>query len=162
MSWYRYQGRCIGRVLHFLEHYCGLHGAEYARVGGDYVELHNARIATYGWCESFGEADVPAFTFAGEQAGLWMEAQIEKRDAAIEDGLPAVKEGPRIVLSAETIDAFNPEIQRRATLWAAIVAKAEPEFFAVGRTLYVTAGAHCFYWDRAIGAWLRAQMPEGT
>lgn len=161
MSWYRYQGRCIGRVLHFLEHYCGLHVAEHARIGGDYVELHGARIATYGWCESFGEADVPAFTFLGDRADDWMLGQNVKRDAAIEDGLPTVPAEGQRILDADQIHAFDPKIEQRARLWAGIVAKCEPLYFTVEQTLYFAAGGQYFYWHREIGAWLRAAAPEG-
>lgn len=163
MSWWPYHGRCTGRILHFLYHYCGFDVAEHATVGDGKVIYWGKDIATFAWSDRFGEADVPVFTFAGDLAQAWTATQHDKREAAIVDALPVV---PAARLGAyiapEQIHAFNPEIEQRATLWAGVVAKVQPQFFTCAKTLYCLAGGHYFYWHREIGEWLRAAAPEGT
>lgn len=164
MSWWTlYHGRCMGRVIHFLYHYCNLDVAEQSIIGERDVTYRGKRIATFGWCESFGEADVPAFTFEGEgeHAARWTEAQIERREEAIVKALPAVPAGEHVAVVPEVIHAFDPKICHRSRLWSKIVAKTEPAYSVANEVLYCRAGEHWFYWSRAIGDWLRAAAPEG-
>lgn len=80
MSWYRkYQGQSVGRVLHFLEHYCGLHVAEHATIGPDFVSMYGERIATYAFA-----GDVPVFYFVNDDSRN--RRQVECLADAIADG----------------------------------------------------------------------------
>ena len=60
-SWHRsYRGRSIGRILHFLYHYCGFDIAEHAQIGESRVIYHGRTIANY---EFIGDTDIVEFTF---------------------------------------------------------------------------------------------------
>lgn len=64
MSWYRsYRGQSIGRVLHFLYHYCGFNVAETATIGAKSVTYFGRKIATYEFPNEVD--DIPIFTFLG-------------------------------------------------------------------------------------------------
>lgn len=80
-----YQGQCIGRVLHFLHHYCGLHIAEHAIVSEYHVECFGKHLATYTF-----RGDVPVFTFAEQ---CFNDEQERKQAEAIADGAPRFPEG---------------------------------------------------------------------
>ncbi len=82
-GWYsHYRGRSLGRVLAFVEQYCGLHVAEYVTVGEYKVSYYNSdTFASYEWD---GCTDVPIFTFYGEEAGRYTDNQTELRDKIIE------------------------------------------------------------------------------
>lgn len=71
-SWHRkYRGQSVGRVLHFLYHYCGFDVAEMAQIGWEekkedqepvgYVLYREKRIATFKWINE--KDDIPVFTF---------------------------------------------------------------------------------------------------
>lgn len=159
MSFWRYRGRCTGRIIHFLYHYCGLDVAEQATIGASDVTYCGQRIATFTWHASFGLADVPVFAFEGEHADRWAERQTEKQEEAIADALPSVRDGDRIEVHANVLHAFKPEMYHGANIWAQIVAKTAPAFLVAHKTLYFRAGPHWHYWHREIGEWLRAEAP---
>jgi len=56
----RYKGRGCGRILGYLEKYCGLHVAEEAIVYDNKVTYWGETIATYTWD---GDSDVATFIF---------------------------------------------------------------------------------------------------
>lgn len=93
-SWHRHcRGHSIGRVLHFLYHYCGFDVAEHAQIGASKVIYHGKTIATY---EFLSDTDIPYFTFqpylsyGGEDlAKTWEKNQKERVFEAIRDGAPA-------------------------------------------------------------------------
>lgn len=60
-SWHHsYRGRSVGRVLHFLYHYCGFYIAEHTSIVGSKVILHDEEIASFIW---LSDLDIPHFTF---------------------------------------------------------------------------------------------------
>ncbi len=89
-SWHRqYRGDNIGRVLHFLYHYCGFDVAEMATIGNDQVTYHGEVIATFKF---LGDTDVPHFTFkpiksysGSDMQAMWEENQRTKWHVAIAD-----------------------------------------------------------------------------
>lgn len=94
-SWHRHcRGQSIGRVLHFLYHYCGFDVAEHAQIGQGKVHYHGGIIATY---EFLSDTDIPHFKFVShphlhrgeEMVEYWEKAQREKIFEAIRDGEPA-------------------------------------------------------------------------
>lgn len=72
--WGRYRGKSLGKVLHFLQCYCGMSIAESCTVGTDYVRLGNKNFATFVWSTESLElpngqnvtVDVPVFVFVEE------------------------------------------------------------------------------------------------
>lgn len=56
----QYRGRSCGRILAYLEKYCGLRVAEEATVHGDKVTWWGETIATYTWDEN---SDIATFVF---------------------------------------------------------------------------------------------------
>jgi len=91
------QGQSIGRVLHFLYHYCGLLVAEYAEIGDREVKYNGKKIAFF-----YFRGDVPIFEFVNPD---YNEVQSFKRDEAIRDGAPRIPEGTREAVK-EAILAF--------------------------------------------------------
>lgn len=95
-SWHRNcRGKSIGRVLHFLYHYCGFNIAEHAIIGNGKVyypgEHPDNVIATYEW---LSDTDIPHFTFQVSRnnilfrenpSSLWQKNQQEKLVEAIKD-----------------------------------------------------------------------------
>lgn len=55
-----YRGRSVGRILGYIERYCGLREAEFCTVYGDHVEYGGKTIAHY---QFVGDSDVAEFTF---------------------------------------------------------------------------------------------------
>lgn len=172
MSWWRYRGRCTGRVLHFLYHYVGFDAAEHATVDfyrGKEVMLHGRRLATFEWSERFGEADVPVFKFDGEHADDYERNQYDKREAAVADALPGAPPlDARTPADVAVLFALNPEIVRFSRLRAQMVEHTEPVYFVADmmvhdiqcKVLWCKAGESLYYWDREIGAWLRGPKDE--
>jgi len=78
--WSHYKGQSIGRVLHFLYHYCNLHIAENVTVGDGEVRLHGDLFATYVW-----EDDVPNFMFVGENAGTYQITQTRRHHEIVKE-----------------------------------------------------------------------------
>lgn len=79
-SWHRqYRGRSVGRVLHFLYHYCGFDVAEMATIGTEEVVYHGKQIATFKWINE--RDDIPVFTFLPHlsHSGTDMAAHYEQR-----------------------------------------------------------------------------------
>jgi hypothetical protein len=89
-SWHRqYRGDNIGRVLHFLYHYCGFDVAENATIGNDKVTYHGEVIATFKF---LSDTDIPHFTFnpifsysGTAMQEMWEENQRTKWHEAIAD-----------------------------------------------------------------------------
>lgn len=78
MSWYSsYNGHSLGRILHFIGWYCGLHVAERVELIGDTLFIYGERLATVTW-----EGDIPKFQFVDS---LLMNEQRRLLRAAIED-----------------------------------------------------------------------------
>lgn len=97
-SWHRsYRGQSIGRVLHFLYHYCGFDVAEMAAIGETMVHYHGDVIATY---EFLSDTDIPHFKFVShprlhrgdELVQMWEKAQQERVFDAIRDADPTKPE----------------------------------------------------------------------
>lgn len=84
-SYSGYKGQSIGRILYFLNKYCGLDVAEQAVLRDDMVTYYGKVIARFTWSKEFGEADVPDFIFCGDNAEYYTDNQILKRTEAIED-----------------------------------------------------------------------------
>lgn len=90
-SWHRqYRGRRLGRILHFLYHYCGFDVAERAQVGQNEITYQGKRIATF---EFLSDTDIPYFTFLPNMSysGTDMQAYYEQNQKtkwaeAIRDG----------------------------------------------------------------------------
>lgn len=74
MSWHdsgspyaKYTGRCAGRILHFIYHYCSLHEAELVSVGytstdgSEAIKYGQEPFASYHW-----DDDVPVLNFFPE------------------------------------------------------------------------------------------------
>lgn len=108
-SWHRsYRGQSVGRVFHFLYHYCGFDVAELATIGKGSVVYQGRKIATYVFPND--SDDIPIFTFLGydpatddnrfypsretieENQKLWTENQRSKLLDAILDQEPAKQE----------------------------------------------------------------------
>ncbi len=162
MSWWRYRGRCTGRVLHFLYHYVGFDVAEHARIGKGIVELHGQRFATLAWSDRFGEADVPEL---GDCNEFLLNGQRTKREEAIVDAVRYFVPGePRKPVDEDALQAVMPRELRSVRLHAEIVAKAQPQFFTAPHSgdhvLWCKAGKRRLYWHREIGAWLRGPDEE--
>jgi hypothetical protein len=152
MGWYPYRGRCTGRVLHFLSHYCGLGIAEHAIIGSDRVRLpSNEPLATYRWSTSFGDADMPMFTFADPRHDV---EQARRREEAIADG-PPPHDHPRVPVDTAVLMAIIPASVRDARLWSRMLAGVEPAFSRCGTVIRFDAGDATFYWDRDLVMWLR-------
>lgn len=92
--YFSYNGQCIGRVLHFLYHYAGLHIAEHATV--DFARkqvVYSGRIiATFNWSPKFGESDIPIFKFLPQEnnfinAEHLNHNQAKEQEIAINDTL---------------------------------------------------------------------------
>ncbi len=81
MSFYNKKGRSIGRVLHFLYHYCGLNIAETVQVGDGFVRLYGESFATFDWIED----DIPVFTFTCRNRDIYEKNQILNMEDAIEE-----------------------------------------------------------------------------
>ncbi len=93
MSWHRqYRGKGIGRILHFVYHYCGFDVAEVATIDCDSVTYHGEVIATFKF---LSDTDIPFFTFNpivshsgtdmkaiwdGRQRDRWQDAVAEADD----------------------------------------------------------------------------------
>lgn len=61
-GWHRHhRGQSIGRILHFIEAYCGFDVMEHCTVGSDSVHYYGEKIATYEWLP--GYEDIPVFEF---------------------------------------------------------------------------------------------------
>jgi len=76
-----YKGRCVGTILHYIYHYCGLRMAESCTVDIQYklIEYGNEPIAVYVWDVDEDEVNVPTFRFFGENTILYSKAQNEMR-----------------------------------------------------------------------------------
>ncbi len=89
-SWHRqYRGDSIGRVLHFLYHYCGFDVAEMATIGDDKVTYHGEVIATFKF---LGDTDIPFFTFmpiksysGSDMKAMWDGHQRDRWQEAVAD-----------------------------------------------------------------------------
>jgi hypothetical protein len=72
----QYRGKSIGRILHYVQEYCGLHIAEHVFVGEGKVELWSAPFARISWKETgFEGVQVPWFTFVST---TWDKQQAKK------------------------------------------------------------------------------------
>ena len=87
-----YKGQSMGRVLHFIYHYCGLHIAERVVVGGGklYYPKEPDVFATY---TMVGDVPIfnflpgkPSYGFADQAYTTYNQNQVDKLQAAIEDG----------------------------------------------------------------------------
>lgn len=85
-----YRGRCVGRIIHFIYHYCGLHISEQFTVGGTPGEEEKGftAVSLYGFPFAkitWGYWDVPRFEFIGKDASSFANEQRLKMREAIED-----------------------------------------------------------------------------
>lgn len=76
-----YKDQSIGRILHFLYHYCGLHVAETVTVGADGVFLYGKKIAVVEWHGK--NKNMPHFNFIPESFDRWQGAQQEQHLAEV-------------------------------------------------------------------------------
>lgn len=93
-AWRRqYPNRNIGRILHFLYHYCGPEVAERATVGIDQVSYQGEIIAIY---EFLGDSNIPFFVFVAKQAAdkvaTWERNQKENWSHAVRDAGNVIQE----------------------------------------------------------------------
>ena len=96
-SWNRsYRGRTLGRVLHFIYHYCGPVVAENCQVGAGEVTYYGNKIAEFIW---LSDTDIPHFKFlpnwdysGQDKAALYMKNQETRLVEAIQDSADAKPE----------------------------------------------------------------------
>ncbi len=160
-----YRGRSVGRVLHFLKYYLPYHYAEAVTVGDNKVHYCKELFATYTWSTSFGEGDVPEFTFVKE--GGEREPSIEyltaeqnrRRTEAIEDSLWNNDVDDVAPVDSKVLKAINADkLYRSPMLWADI--QAVPFEFFTGKmsprrnnwigeesALFVKIGRCTYFWD---------------
>lgn len=159
MSWWRYCGRCSGRVLHFLYHYVGFDAAELAVVGNGEVIWHGAKLATFTWSTSFSEADVPVFSFFGERADDYEQNQRDRKAAAFAEALPEQPSmAARIHFGPAVPCAIIPDAVRGVRLWSQIVEHVEPTYFVADGLFWAKSNLSLHYWSRDLGAWLRGPV----
>ena len=155
-SHWRYRGRCIGMVLHFLYHYCGFNVAEYATVGDGKVELYSEQFATFAWSTRFGLSDVPEFRFLTDADGHYARTQATKSQQAIDDGceLEAPPVSERKAVDSDLVEAMRFNQWRSAKLYASWAHNAEPSFFVHKKRLHFEAGSNIYQLNRDIDDWL--------
>ena len=81
-----YKEYSIGRMLHFIYHYCGLQYAENVVVGDKFITYYNKDFAKIEWKEiDFHNQKViiPVFEFLINEKEYFMEKQIQKQNIAI-------------------------------------------------------------------------------
>ncbi len=143
MSFYsKYRGKNCGRILHFLEHYCGLHVAEHAKFSDNYQLTYFGKLlATYKWSEKTFEGDVPEFEFAltdadGRAHKYRQDNQKQNRDEAINDGIlffPIPDVSERQEVSQDIIRALNSKAEREVYTYAQIFGRGYNAEFFMGR-----------------------------
>lgn len=79
------RGRSLGRILHFIESYCGFNIMESCEVGGSQPgigEVHywGELLATFTW----NHGDIPTFVFYGKQAKYFTEQQEQHKQEIID------------------------------------------------------------------------------
>lgn len=153
MSYSHYRGRCIGRILHFLDQYCPYHIASVVRVGGNRVTLSDRPFATIAWDTSFGHAGVPVFTFLEDTDGAFARAQESRRHVAITDGLALAP--PAFDRYADRVlRVLMPDAIRRIELWTELSCSVKPTYAIDTKRLYAEIPGRVWAWDAAIGDWL--------
>lgn len=90
----KYEGKSIGKMMHFLYHYCGVNVASQAMFDrGDRITLYGRDFASAVWNEeviTIGgiypsiKIDIPTFTFT-EEFKTYQSNQIYKKAEAIDD-----------------------------------------------------------------------------
>ena len=90
MSCYsQYRGKSIGRQLHYIQEYCGLHFAELVLFGGEGKEItyHGQPFATVEWRDTeFKGVQIPWFTFLGQYEPFKVSQENSKwREVSTED-----------------------------------------------------------------------------
>lgn len=87
MSFYsQYSAKSIGRILHFLYVYCGLHVAESVTVGEQEIIYNNQKIADVQWktLRVYGfDVEIPVFIFYGENKNRYKQQQMIRQISAI-------------------------------------------------------------------------------
>lgn len=148
----QYRGRCTGRIIHFLHHYCPYHVATQATIGAAHVNYGDKTIAKFAWSERFGEGDVPIFEFVDEEHE---HRQFNEMRRAISDGCAVgpPDQAKRKPVDVEVMMALLPEGTRRASLYSECVHQAMPEFFVAERYVYFKAAGWFYRWDAGCG-WL--------
>jgi hypothetical protein len=160
MSWYPYRGRCIGRVLHFVEHYCGLHLAEHVIVSPDAVMRGEKLLATYTWSDRFREWDVPEFKFA-PSASEHEANQWRQREAAIIDGcaLEAPATDKRQAVELSVLDVLRHKSSMRIGLWAHLH-DTQQRLFICDHKLFAEVAGRIYQLDADSGEWMIWYVPE--
>jgi len=175
MSHYsNYHGKCIGRILHFLYHYCGSNVASNVTIGETEIKLDNEPFAMYKWHDSIGLADVPVFEFlsinnfennecALSDVRYLYKVQIEKRDEAIEDSL-FIDHGQELYKSQAVINKNSIRILKRdafvfMNMWASILEK-EYFFFTAKSNEFEGLFAeveddYVYKWDDECNNWIK-------
>jgi hypothetical protein len=154
MSFYsQYRGRCTGRIIHFLHHYCQYHIATHATIGAAHVNFGDKTIAKLAWSERFGEGDVPIFEFVDEESEHRQHNEMRR---AISDGcaMAPPDEAKRKPVDAEVMMALLGDGTRRAGLYSECVLSTRPSFFVAERHVYFEAAGWYYRWDHEIGGWL--------
>lgn len=145
-SWWRYNGRCVGRVFHFLYHYCGFDVAEHARLGKTEngrteIIYHGKLIATFNWSEKVFEKDVPEFDFIDNET--YCNNQVLKRDEAILDAtfdIPCQTEK----VSDRVMKALQGNLYYCAKNYAAVLNTDNPEFL-LGEASFNSSKQDCLF-----------------
>lgn len=160
MSWYHYRGRCIGRVLHFVEHYCGLHLAEHVTVGDGAVTDRGRQLATYTWSDRFGEWDVPEFKFAPCNS-MYEYQQRTRREWAILDGcaLEAPAKDKRQLVELAVLDVLRPKSSMRIGLWARLH-DTQQNLFINDHKLFADVAGRIYQLDVDSGEWMLWFVPN--
>jgi len=74
----RYFGRCADRLIHFIDHICGLYISERIIIASDGKSIYYpCEPVVFATCEWIPGTDVPKFTFVGDNAALWNKRQSE-------------------------------------------------------------------------------------
>lgn len=159
MGWYRgYRGKSVGRIFHFLYHYCGLSVAEHAEISNYSISYGGKEIATFKYSDKFGEKDVPEFEFLNEN---WNYNQIFKREEAIKEGCPEHPEvGEEEFLHNDAVVLFklvNEKAWQSADLSYQMFHNDGSRlklFLYKGMLMFKSW--NYFYWNADMGCWLRA------
>ena|ERR1700686_79176 len=85
-SEYAGKGRSIGRLMFYINKYCGLRPAEMCTFGhpGGVIMLYDKPFATVGYAGKEENA-IPIFCFVGEHADSYNKTQVGRCEEAVEE-----------------------------------------------------------------------------
>lgn len=129
-----YRGRCPGRLIKFLDRYCGVKIGHESIFYPEGIFYMGRKIATYEW-EPY--SDVPVFTFYGDSARVFAENQ----DMYKEDVLRFDRPLPETRREFQKLAKEDPEAYRTVMSWDWM----HPALIAMG----AEAAAYAEHWRSA-------------